>query len=226
MTEEAPLHNWMIEEREYLRQESRRGKRHAFNHLDPARTALAVIDMVPFFADLDYVRGIVPNIMRIADALRAAGGTVAWVLPGKVGGGPSGTFAEFYGPRTAELFRSSGGTGPLRERVIPELTVRDEDLLVEKSTASAFFPGGCPLAEQLRERNVETVLITGTVANVCCESSARDASTRGFRTIMVADGNAAVRDQDLNATLHTIYRSFGDVRPTAEVLQLIAAEAR
>lgn len=39
----------------------------------------------------------------------------------------------------------------------------------------------------------------------------------GFRVIMVADGKAAIRGQDLNATLHTIYRGFGDVRPTAAV---------
>lgn len=38
---------------------------------------------------------------------------------------------------------------------------------------------------------------------------------------MVADANAARRDQDHNATLHTIYRTFGDVRPTADVLELI-----
>ena len=69
------------------------------------------------------------------------------------------------------------------------------------------------------------MLVTGTVANVCCESTARDASTQGYRVIMVADGNAALRDADLNATLHTIYRSFGDVRPTTEVLTLIAAGA-
>jgi nicotinamidase-related amidase len=65
------------------------------------------------------------------------------------------------------------------------------------------------------------VLITGTVANVCCESTARDASTLGYRTIMVADANAALRDQDLNATLHTFYRTFGDVRPTSEIVELI-----
>jgi nicotinamidase-related amidase len=65
------------------------------------------------------------------------------------------------------------------------------------------------------------VLIAGTVANVCCESSARDASTLGYRTIMLADANAAVRDADLNATLHTIYRTFGDVRTTQEVLELL-----
>jgi nicotinamidase-related amidase len=74
----------------------------------------------------------------------------------------------------------------------------------------------------LADRGIDTVLITGTVANVCCESSARDASTLGYRVVMVADANAARRDQDLNATLHTVYRTFGDVRPTSEVLELIA----
>ena len=48
-----------------------------------------------------------------------------------------------------------------------------------------------------------------------------DASTLGYRVIMVAAANAAMRDQDLNATLHTIYRTFGDVRPNDEVLEMI-----
>jgi nicotinamidase-related amidase len=65
------------------------------------------------------------------------------------------------------------------------------------------------------------VIVTGTVTNVCCESSARDASTLGYRVILVADGTAARRDEDHNATLHTIYRSFGDVRTTDEVVGLI-----
>ncbi|WP_245672547.1 hypothetical protein [Nocardia anaemiae] len=39
---------------------------------------------------------------------------------------------------------------------------------------------------------------------------------------MLADANAAHCDQDHNATLHTIYRSFGDVRPTSEVIDMIA----
>jgi nicotinamidase-related amidase len=46
------------------------------------RTALVVIDMVPFFvSDSSYCLGIVPNISGIAAALRKAGGTVAWVVP-------------------------------------------------------------------------------------------------------------------------------------------------
>jgi hypothetical protein len=38
---------------------------------------------------------------------------------------------------------------------------------------------------------------------------------------MVADANAARRDEDHNATLYTIYRTFGDVRATDEVVGLI-----
>ncbi|MFJ4953014.1 hypothetical protein [Streptomyces sp. NPDC088760] len=39
--------------------------------------------------------------------------------------------------------------------------------------------------------------------------------------LMVADANAAQCDQEHNATLHSIYRSFGDVRTTDEVIDLI-----
>jgi hypothetical protein len=72
----AKLHQWRIEPREYARQEERRGKRHEFQHLVPNRTALVVIDMVPFFvAQNAYCRGIVPDIAKLANGLRAAGGT-------------------------------------------------------------------------------------------------------------------------------------------------------
>jgi hypothetical protein len=41
---EHALHDWFIEQREYDRQESRRGRRHAYGSLDPRRTALVVVD--------------------------------------------------------------------------------------------------------------------------------------------------------------------------------------
>ncbi|HEY3005060.1 MAG TPA: isochorismatase family cysteine hydrolase [Kribbellaceae bacterium] len=162
MTEiESAVHEWFIEEREYNRQESRRGRRHL----------------------------------------------------------------EFLGPAIAAMFAATGGDGPPRERLWHEFAVHDDDLLVEKTAASAFFPGRSPLPDLLSERGIDSVLITGTVTNVCCESSARDASTVGYRVILVADGNAARRDQDHNAALYTVYRTFGDVRTTADVLALIDAGA-
>ncbi len=220
MTEPPDLarHAWRIEEREYARHEQRRGRRHAYEHLDPARTALVVVDMVPFFVEENpYCRGILAPITRLASTLRAAGGTVAWVLPGSA---PTAG-EEFLGPEVAAMYARSGGEGPLRQRVWHELEVDDEDLVVEKTAASAFFPGRCDLDATLRARGIDTVLVTGTVTNVCCESSARDASTLGYRVVMVADANAARRDEDHNAALHTIYRTFGDVRPTDEVLDMV-----
>jgi nicotinamidase-related amidase len=217
---ERRLHAWRIEDREYARHESRRGRRHAFTTVVPDRTALVVVDMVPFFVlESEYAYGIVPNIQRIAGAVRGAGGLVVWVLP--AAGEPSALDDQFHGPEFAEAFRRSGGEGPLRSRVWHEFEVDDADLLVEKTAASAFFPGRSPLPDLLTARGIETVLITGTVSNVCCESSARDARTLGYRVIMLADANSARRDEDHNATLYTIYRTFGDVRTTDEVIGLI-----
>lgn len=188
--------------------------------LDPARTALIAVDMVAFLLDENaYARGIVPNIRSLAAALRSAGGTVAWVLPGVEPPFPARD--EFLGPEIAARYQGSGGVRPLRDRVWPQFDVSVDDLVVEKAAASACFPGRCELPALPAQRRVDTVLITGAVANVCCEATARDASTLGYRVIMVADANAAMRDEDLNATLHTIYRSFGDVRPTSDLLELI-----
>jgi ureidoacrylate peracid hydrolase len=94
------------------------------------------------------------------------------------------------------------------------LDVRADDLIVEKNRFSAFIQGSSNLAEVLRERGLDTVLITGTVTNVCCESTARDAMMLNFKTIMVTDGNAAVTDEDHNASLCAFYLTFGDVMPT------------
>lgn len=217
------LHNWLIEQREYDRQEQRRGRRHAYESVDPRRAALVVIDMVPFFVEESgYCRGILPNIIRLADTLRTAGGAVAWVVPGADQPHPDLT-REFFGEDVAELFRASGGAGPIPGRVWAGLSPQAKDLYFEKSAYSAFFPGSSDLPAVLRARGIDTVLITGTLTNICCESSARDACASGFRVIFIADGTAARRDQDHNAALHNIYRSFGDVRTTADAIALLSA---
>jgi nicotinamidase-related amidase len=225
MDSNTAMHAWMIPDREYARQEARRGRRHAYARLDPRSTALVVIDMVPFFVNENpYCRGIVPNIRALASALRAAGGLVSWVLPA-VAAAPDAWQREFFGDAVAALYNASGGAGPLRSRLCPAFEVAPADLVAEKTAASAFFPGRSPLPAEFARRGIRTVIVTGTVTNVCCESSARDASTLGHRVIMVADANAAVNDAAHNATLLTIYRTFGDVRTTAETLALIRADA-
>lgn len=94
---------------------------------------------------------------------------------------------------------------------------------MEKTGRSAWTPGSSELPELLAGRDVDTVVVAGTVTNVCVEHTVRDASAAGLRVILVADACAAMRDRDHNATLHVVYRSYGDVRPTAEVLEMLAA---
>ena len=221
MSAKALRHHWQIDADQYARHEKRRGHRHAYEALDPGRTALIVVDMIPFFVNENpYCRGIVPTIAELAGQLRASGGVVAWVVPGAQK--PTQPQVEFYGQEVAARYGESGGSGPLTERIWHEFSIDAGDAVLEKFAPSAFFPGRCDLDARLQERDIDTVLICGTVANVCCESSIRDAQTLGYRVVAVADAMAAARDEELNATLHTVYRSFGDVRPASELRALIA----
>jgi nicotinamidase-related amidase len=219
-TSDVAFHHWVVEDREIRRHVCRRGRKHAFETINPSRTALVVVDMVPFFvAESAYCRGIVPSINALAGELRGRGGVVAWVIPGYRE--PTARDHALLGPEAAELYARSGGDGEPADRVWSGLKVKRDDLVVEKTAHSAFFPGRCPLPELLDERGIDTVIVTGTITNVCVEATVRDASTLGHRVILVADGCAAMRDQDHNASLHVVYRSFGDVRTTSEVRQLI-----
>lgn len=217
---ERLLHDWHVEEREYRRQEDRRGRRHAYETLDPARTALVVVDVVPFFAEQSaYCRGIVPHLNRLATATRAAGGVVAWVVPS--GGRPTAWQRGFLGDEIAALYAGSGGRGPIAARLWHELAVEADDLLAEKTTYGAFHPGSCDLPARLEARGIDTLVVTGTLTNVCVETTVREAASSGYRVVLVADACAARRDEDHNATLHNVYRAFGDVRTTAEVERLL-----
>ncbi|UUZ57885.1 isochorismatase family protein [Nocardioides sp. B-3] len=107
------------------------------------------------------------------------------------------------------------------ERLWSGLAVHNDDPVAEKTARSAFFPRSSSLPDLLSARDIDTIIVTGTVANVCVEASVRDAATLDHRVIVIGDAVAAMRDRDLNATLHTVYRSYGDVRSTAEVLDMI-----
>jgi ureidoacrylate peracid hydrolase len=107
-----------------------------------------------------------------------------------------------------------------------ELDVQPQDLLVTKQRFSAFIQGSSPIVGELRARGIDTVLVTGTVTNVCCESTARDAMMLNFKTVMISDGNAAVTDEEHAASLIAFYLNFGDVLTTDEAIQALANPAQ
>lgn len=213
------VNDWHIADREYERMESRRGRRHAYERLEPAATALVVVDMVPFFVDANpNCQAAAVGIDALARQVRGLGGTVAWVVPANTR--PTTKEVEFLGPEIAHLYANTGGPSDIRQRIWPGFAVRAEDLVAEKSAVSAFFPGRCDLHSELQARDIDTVLIVGTVTNVCCESSVRDASTLGYRVIMVADLNIGGDWETRSSTFTVVYRTFGDVRTSDEVAEL------
>ncbi|MGH7047790.1 MAG: isochorismatase family protein [Stellaceae bacterium] len=206
---------------------ARRGAEHCFADLDPARTALVVIDLQHAFmtdkvghAVCPAARDIVPAVNRLAAVVRETGGGVFWVQmthDERCLDEWSVAFEistpEMRAKRIAAL--SEGGEG---HKLWPALEIRPPDEIVKKYRYSAFLPGTSDLPERLRARGFDTVLITGTVTNVCCESSARDANMTNFRTIMVSDGNAANNQAEHDASLAAFYASFGDVMDTDMII--------
>jgi len=213
----------------------RRGREHCFAELDPARTALVVVDMQNAFmmpgvghAVCDMAREIVPNINRLAGAVRKTGGAVVWIKT-RFTEASLEEWSNSYGillpERKAKRIEalSPGGLG---YELWDGLDVKPEDLTVDKQRFSAFLPESSNIAPLLRARGIDTVLITGTVTNVCCESSARDAMMMNFRTIMVTDGNAAANDAEHNASLIAFYLTFGDIQPTDMLVASLERNAR
>ena len=204
-----------------------RGREHCFAELDPARTALVVIDLQNAFMDdqvghavVPAARDIVPAVNRLAGVVRQTGGAVFWVKMAhdeQVLDDWSIAF-EMLTPSRREKRIAALSEGTRGHELWPQLDVRPEDEIVKKYRYSGFLPGTSDLADRLRARGLDTLLITGTVTNVCCESSARDASMLNFRTIMVSDGNAANSQAEHDASLTAFYNTFGDVMDTDMII--------
>jgi ureidoacrylate peracid hydrolase len=206
---------------------ARRGREHPLADFDPARTALLVVDMQNgFLMDgvahslIPAARDIVPNINRLAGAMRASGGLVVWikntVSAESIRGWPS--YDRLSTPARRQKRIDAMREGSIGHELWAELDPRPEDLVVKKTRFSAFIQGSSPLEEMLRERGIDTLLATGTATGVCCESTARDAMMLGFNAIMVSDANAAPTDEEHSASLIAFYMTFGDVMTTDEVI--------
>ena len=205
----------------------RRDSLHVFNDLDPARTAHVVVDLQNGFmapgqpAEIPAAREIVGNVNRISAALRAAGGQVIYILntiDDEARQGWSNWFDYMSGERRAAEMDAAFADGSYGHSLWPELDVQPADLKVKKRRFGAFVPGSSDLHVQLQARNIDTLIVTGTATNVCCESTARDAMMLNYKVIFVSDGTATHNDEEHNATLGIMLAMFADVMSTEEVL--------
>lgn len=207
----------------------RQGRPHSTLTLATSSTALVVVDMQRYFIEEPFAgacpvaREIVPNVNRLAGAVRKAGGVVAWLQM------EAGSLADSNWSALRERYNETSARGRwenLRPEAAgfelwPDLEIEPTDLLVVKNRYSAFIPGSSHLDEELRGLGVDTLLVGGVATNACCESTARDAMMLNYRVIMVSDACAAASDVEHASALNNFYLFFGDVQTTEEVLALL-----
>jgi nicotinamidase-related amidase len=182
--------------------------------LEPQTTALVLIDLqkgivgrqVAPHAAADVVR----NGVRIADALRAKGGLVVFVrvnvadvlsLP-----------VDAPTPRPANV-------PPEASELVAELNVQAGDVVVTKRQWGAFY--GTDLEQQLRRRQIRTIVMGGIATNMGVESTARAAYDRGYELVFTEDAMASVSAEAHQFAVSTIFPRMGRVRSTEQVLMAL-----
>lgn len=209
-----------------------RGSDHVFKSLDPARVAHLCVDMQNGFCEpgapieVPMTREIFGQINTISAAVRAAGGSNFFSRYTRDPAEPidwsiwfDNYLSQAQLDQQAEFRR-----GQHAWEVAPEITVKEGDVVFDKTRFSCLIPGTSPLGAELEARGVDTLIITGTLTNCCCESTARDALQMGYKVIFVSDANATLSDEEHNATLISMYTIFADVMTTAELTALLGVE--
>ena len=108
--------------------------------------------------------------------------------------------------------------------IIEELYPEPGDPIVDKFGYGAFHDTN--LNDLLRARHVESVLVTGTVTQICVEETARESSKRGYRTTIVSDAVSSYMPDLHAAVLKNFALKFGWVSPAAELIAELRRHGR
>lgn len=90
--------------------------------------------------------------------------------------------------------------------IYAEIEPKDTDIVIEKSTANIFL--GTNFEQMLRNRGITTIIFTGISTEIGIESSARDASNRGFYTVVVSDCVSSSSKEMHECALRVIEKMF------------------
>jgi nicotinamidase-related amidase len=165
--------------------------------LDPARTALLVIDLqVDFLSEEGYfakrgydasaLRAIIPAVRDLIAAARRAGCPIVYTRQGYRADLADRTPYERWRHQRAKLpVGEPGPTGRLLVRgepgfqIIPELAPAPEDIIVDKTANGAFCY--TDLDHVLRARGITHLLFTGCTTDVCVQTTLREANDRNYQ---------------------------------------------
>jgi nicotinamidase-related amidase len=203
-----------------------------FPSIDPAKTALIVVDMQNAFIlegqplANQHALDIIPNINLLARGLRDAGAKIVWTRHAFVETAPFAPPAWQLTDRFRYLeMLAALAPDTFGYTLHADLDVAPQDLVIDKYRFSAFFRHSFDLDATLRSAGIDTIIVTGTVTNACCETTARDGNMLNYKTFFISDATAAITDEEHNAALISMAAIFADVRTTAEILALLPPAA-
>ena len=202
---------------------------------EPGRTALVVVDMQRGFLDpgeamaVPPAREIVPVIQHLLNVFRAKRLPVVFtefvysesapVLIGRLH--PEHQPAAPGAPRGFGLPSSSCLEGTPSAEIVPDLAPRAGEVVVKKRGYDAF--AGTSLDGTLRARNVTSLVVTGTMTDICVLATVTAALHREYRVTVVEDGVATLWLEIQRAALDIIARAYGRVVSAKEVVDQISS---
>ncbi|HWI70772.1 MAG TPA: isochorismatase family cysteine hydrolase [Baekduia sp.] len=181
--------------------------------LDPAHTALIVVDMQHDFVSdggalqVPDARATVPVIADLVRRFRAAGARIVFTQDTHRDGDPE--FA-IWPPHALE--------GTHGHEIVDELHPLPDDTVLRKPRYDAFY--GTPLDHLLRVWQVKTLVICGTVANICVHYTAASAALRWYDVVIPQDAISALDPFDLASSLRQTTSLLAGRVTTAAGIQL------
>ena len=181
---------------------------------DPSSTAVLVVDMLKdFFSDggamvLDGGDVLYEPHRELLGAARDKGIPVFWLnqdLP------PDDSLFQ-----TRAVHCLSGTWGA---EIVDEIPVDASDIIISKRLYCGFFQ--TTLYLNLRERGIDTVIVTGVVTNICVRSTVHDAFFLSYKVLVPEDLVMATSDQAQEVTLYDIETHYGDVTNLKQVMTLL-----
>lgn len=208
--------------------------------IDPARSALLVIDMQHATGSRDGALArrvmttpegrrtlayrferietrVVPAIRRLLDAFRGRGLHVVHVTIGAQR--PDAADAP---PHMRKFFAELGNhVGAPDHAILPELAPLPGEPVVNKTTNGAFASTG--IDSLLRALRADHLVMAGISTNMCVETTAREAADRGYAVTLVEDACGATHPESHAMACFNIGRLFGRVASTDAVLAEVTA---
>ena len=180
-------------------------------HLEPADTAVVVVDMQNGFCHPDgslYAPGSETVIEPIADLVeRAREADLQVIYTRDIH--PPEQFDDAHYYDEFEQWGEHVLEGSWEADIVDELTVEEDDHVVEKHTYDAFY--NTELEGWLNARGIDDLVLCGTLANVCVLHTGGSAGLRDFRPLMVEDCIGAIEDDHKAYAIDHADWLFGEV---------------